>query len=92
MLERQRKFREQYLAQVSPFYNGIVHIAVMYGVGIGAIWWSVGRLQNAAWEWLLVIPVFLAGNMVEWLIHRYVMHRLVDVFALRSIYDRHTRQ
>ncbi len=92
MLERQRKFREQYLAQVSPFYNGIVHIAVMYGVGIGAIWWSVGQLQNAIWEWLLVIPVFLAGNMVEWLMHRYVMHRLVDVFALRSIYDRHTRQ
>ena len=92
MLERQRKFREQYLAQVSPFYNGIVHIAVMYGVGIGAIWWSVGQLQNATWEWFLMIPVFLAGNMVEWLMHRSVMHRLVDVFALRSIYDRHTRQ
>ena len=92
MLERQRKFREQYLAQVSPFYNGIVHIAVMYGVGIGAIWWSVGQLQTATWEWFLMIPVFLAGNMVEWLMHRYVMHRLVDVFALRSIYDRHTRQ
>ena len=92
MLERQRKFREQYLAQVSPFYNGIVHIAVMYGVGIGAIWWSVGQLQNATWEWFLMIPVFLAGNMVEWLMHRYVMHRMVDVFALRSIYDRHTRQ
>ena len=24
--------------------------------------------------------------------HKYVMHRLVDVFALRAIYDRHTRQ
>ena len=92
MLERQRKFREQYQAQISPFYNGIVHIAVMYGVAIGAIWWSVGRLQNVTWEWLLVIPIFLAGNMVEWLMHRYVMHRLVDAFALRAIYDRHTRQ
>ena len=92
MLERQRKFREQYNAQISPFYNGLVHIAVMYGAGIGAIWWSVNRLQSATWEWFLMIPVFLGGNLVEWLMHRYVMHRLVDVFALRSIYDRHTRQ
>ena len=92
MTERQRQFRAQYIAAVSPFYNGFVHILVMYGVGIGAIWWSVGRLHNAAWEWLAVIPVFIAGNFVEWLMHRYVMHRLVDVFALRAIYDRHTRQ
>ena len=26
MTERQRKFREQYLAQVSPWYNGVVHV------------------------------------------------------------------
>ena len=92
MTERQRKFREQYKAAISPWYNGLVHIGVMYGVGVLAIWWSLGHLQNATWEWLLVIPVFLAGNFVEWLMHRYVMHRLVDVFALRAIYDRHTRQ
>jgi len=92
MTERQHKFREQYKGAISPYYSGLLHIAVMYGVGLGAIWWSVGRLENATWEWLLVIPVFLAGNFVEWAMHRYVMHRLVDVFALRAIYDRHTRQ
>lgn len=92
MTERQRSFREQYKADISPFYNGLVHIAVMYGVGIGAIWWSLGRLSNATWEWLVLIPVFIAGNFVEWLMHRYVMHRKIDVFALRAIYDRHTRQ
>lgn len=92
MTERQRKFREQYKAAISPYYNGLVHIAVMYGVGITAIWWSLGRLTNPTWEWLVVLPVFLAGNFVEWAMHRYVMHRLVDVFALRAIYDRHTRQ
>ena len=92
MNQRQRRFREQYQSQISPFYSGLLHIAVMYGVGIGAIAWSLGRLQNATWEWLFVVPVFLAGNLVEWAMHKYVMHRLVDVFALRAIYDRHTRQ
>lgn len=92
MTERQRKFREQYKSDISPLYNGLLHIGVMYGVGIAAIYYCVTQMQNASWEWLLMIPVFIAGNFVEWFMHRYVMHRKIDVFALRAIYDRHTRQ
>ena len=92
MTERQRKFREQYVAQISPWYNGLVHIGVMYGFGIGAIVWCASRLQDATWEWLLLVPVAIAGNFIEWGMHKFVMHRLRDVFAVRAIYDRHTRQ
>ncbi len=92
MTERQRRFREQYVAGISPWYNGFVHVAVIYAVGIGAIWWCVSRMQNPTWEWLLILPVFIAGNFVEWGMHKFVMHRLIDVYALRAIYDRHTRQ
>ena len=92
MTERQRVFREQYVAAISPWYNGMVHVAVMYAAGIAAIGWCLSRMQGAGWEWLLVVPVAIAGNFVEWGMHKFVMHRLVDVFALRAIYDRHTRQ
>ncbi len=92
MTERQQRFRNQYVAAISPWYNGILHVAVMYGLGLAAIAWCVSRMDGARWEWLLVLPVALAGNFVEWGMHRYVMHRLRDVFALRAIYDRHTRQ
>lgn len=92
MTERQRKFREQYIAQISPWYHGLVHIGVMYAAGIGGVWWCLSRIQDARWEWLVAIPVALAGNFIEWGMHKYVMHRLRDVFAVRSIYDRHTRQ
>ena len=92
MTERQRKFREQYVAGISPWYQGLLHVGVMYAAGIGGIWWCLNQLQAARWEWLLVLPVALAGNFVEWGMHKYVMHRLRDVFAVRSIYDRHTRQ
>jgi hypothetical protein len=92
MTERQRKFRENYIAGVSPWYHGLLHIGVMYAAGIAAILWCVTRMQGATWEWLLVIPVAIGGNFVEWAMHKYVMHRHVDVFALRAIYDRHTRQ
>lgn len=92
MTERQRKFREQYKADISPLYNGLLHIGVMYGVGAAAIWYCLRQIQGATWEWFLIVPVFLAGNFVEWFMHRYVMHRRIDVFALRAIYERHTRQ
>ena len=92
MTEKQRKFREQYVANISPWYNGILHVVVTYGVGIAMIAWCVSRMQGAHWEWLLVIPVAIAGNFVEWGMHQHVMHRLKDVWAIRAIYDRHTRQ
>ncbi len=92
MTDRQRRFREQYMAGISPWYNGLVHIGVMYTAGIAAIAWCVSRMQHPTWEWLLIIPVAIAGNFIEWGMHKFVMHRLVDVFALRAIYDRHTRQ
>ena len=92
MSERQRKFRDQYVANISPWYNGIVHVAVTFGVGIAMIAWCVSRMQDARWEWLLLIPVAIAGNFVEWGMHQHVMHRLKDVWAIRAIYDRHTRQ
>lgn len=92
MTERQRKFREQYLARISPLYNWLVHIGVMYTAGIAAIWWRVSRMHNPTWEWLLILPVAIAGNFGEWAMHKHIMHRLRDIFAVRAIYDRHTRQ
>ncbi len=92
MTERQRIFREQYVAGISSWYSGLLHIGVMYAAGIGAIWWCLSHIQDAHWEWLVMIPVTIAGNFVEWGMHKFVMHRLRDVFAVRSIYDRHTRQ
>ena len=92
MTERQRRFREQYQAAISRYYSGLVHIGVMYGAGIAGVWYCVSQLQDARWEWLLLIPVLIGGNFAEWSMHKFVMHRLIDVFALRAIYDRHTRQ
>ena len=90
--EKQSKFRASYLEAISPWYNGLVHVGVMYSAGIAAIAWCVGQIASPSWEWLLIIPIALAGNFVEWGMHMHVMHRFKDVFALRAIYDRHTRQ
>ena len=62
--EKQSKFRASYLQQISPWYHGLLHIGVMYGAGIAAIAWCVGQLTNPTWEWLLIIPIAIAGNFV----------------------------
>ncbi|MEP6609159.1 MAG: fatty acid hydroxylase family protein [Burkholderiaceae bacterium] len=92
MTDRQRRFREQYRAAIGRYYSGLVHVGVMYASGIAGVWYCVSHLRGAAWEWLLLIPVLVGGNFVEWGMHKFVMHRKIDVFALRAIYDRHTRQ
>ena len=90
--QRQSRFREQYVAQISPWYHGLLHIGVMYGAGLLILGWCVSQLQSPTWEWGLIIPIAIAGNFAEWAMHLHIMHRLKDVFALRAIYDRHTRQ
>src|SRR5271168_3753732 len=92
MTDRQRRFRENYKANISPLYNGLLHISVLYLAGLAAIYYCLTQLHAARWEWLLAVPVFLGGNFVEWGMHRFVMHRRIDVFALRAIYERHTRE
>ena len=63
--ERQAEFRKEYQAQIHPLYSGVVHIGVIYVVGLAAITWCVSRLQHATWEWLLVVPVFFFSNLFE---------------------------
>ena len=92
MSERQRQFRAQYRQRIEPWYNGFVHVLVMYAVGITALNYCARQLQDPTLEWLMVLPVALAGNFIEWAMHKYVMHRRIDVFALRAIYERHTRE
>ncbi|MEI7967791.1 MAG: sterol desaturase family protein [Betaproteobacteria bacterium] len=92
MSDRQSRFREEYRANISPLYSGLLHVGVMYAAGLSVIAWCLARMDSPSWEWLLVLPVFAFSNMFEWWIHKCVMHRLVDVWALRAIYDRHTRQ
>jgi hypothetical protein len=92
MTEKQRLFRENYRANISPFYNGLLHVGVIYAAGSSLLVYCSNQLEHATWAWLIALPVAVAGNFGEWVMHKYVMHRHIDMFALRAIYDRHTRQ
>jgi hypothetical protein len=93
MSERQRLFRENYRKRVAGWYNGYLHIALIYIIGFTALYVYTANLKNVTWLELLTVPlVFLFCNLFEWWLHRYVMHRPTTNPIGRAVYNRHTLQ
>jgi Fatty acid hydroxylase len=91
MTDRQRKYRATYRSRITGWYNGWLHVTIIYAIGFAAMNIYIGSLNNVLWYELMIIPViFIGANFFEWLLHRYVMHRPWKNRALRAIYDRHT--
>ena len=89
MSQRQAEFRGNYRQRVSPWYSGVLHVIVIYAIGVAALAYFIRHIDSPTWvEWLVVPGVFFASNLFEWWIHRYVMHRPVRGFM--GIYRRHT--
>ena len=91
MSDRQRRYRETYRERVAGWYNGWLHVFIIYVIGFTALYIYLANLRDLrAWELLIVPVTFLGANFFEWWIHRYVMHRPSQVKAFRAIYNRHT--
>lgn len=91
MSERQRQYRRGYRERVAGWYNGFLHIGLIYVIGFTALYIYLANLQNVAWwQWLAVPVTFLFCNFFEWWLHRYVMHRPSQNKVFRAIYTRHT--
>ena len=91
MSDRQRKYRETYRNRIAGWYNGWLHVAVIYIMGFAALTIYVQSMNNIQWyEWLIVPVAFLGANFFEWFLHIHIMHRPQKLSALRVIYMRHT--
>lgn len=93
MNDRQRTFRETYRSRVTGWYNGWLHVAVIYTIGFTSLYIYISNIKNVtALEWLTVPLTFLVCNFFEWWIHSYVMHRPSKIPLFRAVYSRHTLQ
>lgn len=91
MADRQRNYRRQYRERIVGWYNGWLHIAVIYTIGLTAMYLYASNISDVAWwEWLTVPVIFLLSNIFEWALHQYVMHRPRRFSGFRAIYTRHT--
>lgn len=91
MSERQADFREEYRSRIVGWYNGYFHVLVIYVLGASALYFYARHIEQVQWwEWLCIPVFFLLCNIFEWAVHRYVMHRPINVRGLRAVYNRHT--
>lgn len=91
MTDRQADFRRQYRSRIAGWYNGYVHILVIYTIGAAALYIFTEHIANVLWwEWLTIPAVLLMCNIFEWFLHQHVMHRPINNKGLRAIYTRHT--
>ncbi|SFF62816.1 Fatty acid hydroxylase superfamily protein [Fontimonas thermophila] len=85
---RQLAFRAEYQAKISPYYNGWLHGAWIFGFGLAYIGLTLSRVETAGWAWLSAVPALVVSNLGEWWLHKYALHRRID--ALRALWHRHT--
>jgi hypothetical protein len=89
--ERQKAYRAVYRSRIMGFYDGYLHIVIIYAMGAAAFFIYLQHIQNVTpLEWLAVPVTFLFTNVFEWFVHKYVMHRPVSIKGLRAVYERHT--
>jgi hypothetical protein len=89
--ERQRAYRAVYRSRIMGFYDGYLHIAIIYAMGAAAFYIYLQHLDNVTpLQWLTIPITFLFTNIFEWFVHKYVMHRPVNIKGLRAVYERHT--
>jgi len=90
---RQAAFRADFRLRVARLYSGPLHVVMIFTIGAAIIWYGALNLEGLVWyEWLIVPVVFAGGNLFEWSIHRFVMHRPIKGFGnvFYAIYARHT--
>lgn len=86
------RFRAAYRVEDIPeSYSGALNLLVTFGGGTAALVGCIAQLAAVRpAEWLAVPAAFLYANLVEYLGHRFVMHRPVRGFGL--VYRRHAGQ
>jgi len=91
MSDRQRRYRDTYRQRIVGWYNGWLHVTVIYAIGFAAMTIYFQSMTDVRWYELLIVPVaFLGANFFEWFLHTHIMHRPQKNRALRAIYMRHT--
>ncbi len=86
-----QKFRERYRSDISPSYNGWLHMLVVAITGITVIAYSLSQVAAPEVSELLVVPLTLiAVNFAEYAAHRWMGHRKGKNRLARLFYSRHS--
>lgn len=84
-----QRFRYTYRENISPNYNGWIHMLSVLTVGLCVIGYALSQLNHASFqEWLVFPLTMLAVNFAEYYAHRWLGHKKTQYGKL--FYQRHT--
>lgn len=89
--DAQENFRLSYRNKIANWYNGYLHIAIIFGIGFSLLFIYLQYIDQPSIFDFLTIPItFIAANFFEWYLHKVIMHKPQKKIGLRAIYQRHT--
>src|SRR5262249_9756152 len=89
--QRQIDFCEEYRSPIIGGDDGYFHIVLIYAMGAAAFYVFLEHIHNVtSLEWLTRPLPLPFTYLFEWAVHKFVMHRPVNIKGLRSVYERHT--
>lgn len=81
--------RAALVERIPRWYSPWAHLAATTGIGVAILALALTNLRAVSAAELLIVPaVFCISNFVEWLAHRYLLHR--RTWPMHVLYDRHT--
>jgi len=65
--DRQKAFRQEYRSRIVGWYDGYIHILIIYAMGAAVFYIYVAHIHNVTWlEWLTLPLTFFFTNIFEW--------------------------
>ena len=79
-----KKLRDDYRQNILPaYYSGPIHLSLSILGALGLIIFAITQIQLRSYGALLFIPVaFFIANVVEYLAHRFLLHRPLKYFMI----------
>ena len=68
--DAQENFRLSYRNKIANWYNGYLHIAIIFGIGFSLLYIYLQYIDQPSIFDFLTIPItFIAANFFEWYLH-----------------------
>jgi hypothetical protein len=86
-------FRQNFRSGIAPDYSGVRHGLTALLIGLMAIATLIYAIRSpVSWIEMAIIPTTAIGwNLVEWVVHTFILHRPGKGKIGRMLYQRHTQ-
>lgn len=89
MDDKSNKFRQQFREDIIPsFYSGQLHVLFNFSTLLFAFLFPLTQLTNLTSFFLVLIIILILGNLVVFLIHKFILHQTHPLF--KFAYKIHT--